>query len=599
MMKSLLSVKTTKHILPFFTCLLGYIAFTLLLRLLAPNGANLGAEKNLVFWGSLVFYLISLAGQFHLRAMIHLGAFLTLYLSTAFLQVLTHMTVNGKELVITLSFGVFLYGFYTTIHLLQNLFPCRWYRLAIQIISALLLSLLLLYPLCFWGYYAMSGQFLTVDIVLTLFQTNLSEALAFIKNFVNPLYAFAALLGTAALFTLAARQQEYILPPPKKRAFALIILLAAFSIAKLPAAMDCQAGSLILTTKYELEAYKNYGENQKKREAQLKSTASLQLTQSEKGIYLLVLGESQTRNHMQIYGYARETTPWLQKEIANGHLLLFRNAYSNTVSTVPTITYALSEKNQYNDLSLSDAYSLLEVAKAAGYKTYWLSNQFKWGPYDTPITDIAATAETQVWINNRAGDVDNASYYDEKLADVLPDLSNDTHALVVVHLMGCHWTYSDRYPKEFDRFHGGDDRVDTYDNAVLYTDHVLSRLVERLQTYPHFKGWVYMSDHGEDVDAHLGHNATLFTWPMARIPLLMSFSPSFAKENPATFRQLKAHTDAHWTNDLLYEAMTTILGIQGAPRTSDTWDIASPSYAGNPQNLKTLHGKKSLSEESQ
>lgn len=363
--------------------------------------------------------------------------------------------------------------------------------------------------------------------------------------------------------------------------------------------MDCQAGGLLLTTRYELQAYKDYGENQKKREAQLRNTTSLTLTQSEKGIYLLVLGESQTRNHMQIYGYDRETTPWLQKEADNGHLLLFRNAYSNTVSTVPTITYALSEKNQYNDISLSDAYSILEVAKAAGYKTYWLSNQFKWGPSDTPITDIATTAEKQVWLNNRAGDVDNASYYDEKLADVMPDLSHDSHALVVVHLMGCHWTYSDRYPKEYERFQGGDDRVDAYDNAVLYADHVLSRLVESLQAYPHFKGWVYMSDHGEDADAHLGHNATLFTWPMARIPLIMSFTPSFAEENPAVLQQLTAHTDAYWTNDLLYEAMTTILGIQGTPRTSNTWDIASPSYAGNPQNLKTLHGKKSLAEENQ
>ena len=598
-MKSLLSAKTAGHILSFLGCITGYIAFTLLLRLTAPNGVNLAAEKNLVLWGSLVFYLICLVGRFRLRPMILPGFFLSLYLSTAFLQILTHMTVNGKELVITLSLGLFLYGFYTAIHLLQNIFQNRWYRLTIRVISAFLLSALLLYPLCFWGYYAMSGQFLTVDIVLTLFQTNLSEALAFIRNFVNPLYLLGAIFSAAGLFALAAWQQKYILPPPSKWTFVLILLLAGVSIAKLPAAMDCQAGSLILTTRYELAAYKNYGESQKKREEQLKSIASLKLTQNEKGIYLLILGESQTRNHMQIYGYSRETTPWLQKEADKGNLILFQNAYSNTVSTVPSITYALSEKNQYNDLSLADAYSILEVAKAAGYKTYWLSNQFKWGPYDTPITDIAATAEKQVWINNRAGDVDNASYYDEKLADVFPDLSQDAHALVVVHLMGCHWTYSDRYPKEYDLFHDGDDRVDTYDNAVLYTDHVLSRLVEGLQKYPHFKGWVYMSDHGEDADAHLGHNATLFTWPMARIPLIMSFTPSFASENSAVLEELKAHKDAYWTNDLLYEAMTTILGIEGAPRTSDAWNLASPSYRGSAENLKTLHGKKSLAEEAQ
>lgn len=214
-MKSLLSIKAARHVLPFLDCILGYMAFTLLLRLAAPNGANLGAEKNLVFWGSLVFYLICLAGRFHLRGLILLASFLSLYLSTAFLQVLTHMTVNGKELVITLSFGMFLYGIYTAIRLLQNLFQNRWYRLTIRIISSLLLGIFLLYPLCFWGYYALSGQFLTVDIVMTLFQTNPAEALAFIRNFVDPRCALA-LPGMAALFALAAWQQRYLLPPPEK-----------------------------------------------------------------------------------------------------------------------------------------------------------------------------------------------------------------------------------------------------------------------------------------------------------------------------------------------------------------------------------------------
>ena len=41
------------------------------------------------------------------------------------------------------------------------------------------------------------------------------------------------------------------------------------------------------------------------------------------------------------------------------------------------------KKNQYNDLNTEQASSLIDVAKAAGYNVIWLSNQIKYGLYDT------------------------------------------------------------------------------------------------------------------------------------------------------------------------------------------------------------------------
>lgn len=54
-------------------------------------------------------------------------------------------------------------------------------------------------------------------------------------------------------------------------------------------------------------------------------------------------------------------------------------AYSNYVTTVPVLTYALTDKNQYNSVSMAQAYSLIEVAAAAGFDTYWISNQERYG----------------------------------------------------------------------------------------------------------------------------------------------------------------------------------------------------------------------------
>lgn len=52
----------------------------------------------------------------------------------------------------------------------------------------------------------------------------------------------------------------------------------------------------------------------------------------------------------------------------------FDNAYAYWLQTVPVLERALTEKNQYNDLEFNKSFSIIDIAKKAGYKTYWFSN---------------------------------------------------------------------------------------------------------------------------------------------------------------------------------------------------------------------------------
>ena len=106
---------------------------------------------------------------------------------------------------------------------------------------------------------------------------------------------------------------------------------------------------------------------------------------------------------MESYGYKRHTTPFLESFKKDPGTLLFSKAFSNHTHTVPVLTYALSQKNQYNNIPLQKAYFLIEIAKKAGYETYWISNQRKYGAWDTPTSEMAGTADHQVFINGRAG----------------------------------------------------------------------------------------------------------------------------------------------------------------------------------------------------
>lgn len=126
-------------------------------------------------------------------------------------------------------------------------------------------------------------------------------------------------------------------------------------------------------------------------------------------------------------------------------------------------------------MSLENAISILELAKAAGYHTAWISNQVQYSAWDTPITIIASEAEQQVWLNKNVGETTQTNFYDEKVLDGLQNIQIYDKMLIVIHLMGNHGSYSDRYPHSFDKFRGRGKQIDTYDNSILYNDYVISK----------------------------------------------------------------------------------------------------------------------------
>lgn len=82
---------------------------------------------------------------------------------------------------------------------------------------------------------------------------------------------------------------------------------------------------------------------------------------------------------------------------------------------------------------------------------------------------------------------------------------------------------------------------------------------------------IYLSDHGDDADKHLGHESSKFTYRMAHIPLIMLFSESFMQNRRELYETLKSHKDSYWTNDLLYNVMVNILGCKGYRILSPYW----------------------------
>lgn len=112
-----------------------------------------------------------------------------------------------------------------------------------------------------------------------------------------------------------------------------------------------------------LADYSHYEKSRNERLDRLEQLKGLSVSPKAKGLYVLVIGESATRDHMESYGYKRHTTPFL-KASKRPRNPAFSKAFSNHTHTVPVLTYALSQKNQYNNIPLQKAYSLIEIAKS-------------------------------------------------------------------------------------------------------------------------------------------------------------------------------------------------------------------------------------------
>lgn len=571
----------------FLKVLLGYIVLTavtsLLMQEFSPRHTIFLLVDSLLFFGG--------AALFQDKKQYYKGvAVLMMVFGSVFIiRAITPTAIKVWEVDNFLSFIFALTNLVLAVAALLKAGICR------RIAATLALLLLFLPVMVCWGYYFSEYSWLNVEAVMAVLQTNSSEALSYLhdKTGIGGYLAGVAYLLLAVFLGRFVTKIEF-----KRGGIGLYIGIALFvvlNIVLLVRTHDNFVLSIYEETKEYQENYDMFEKAREQRRERLANTMNLEQN-GEKGIFVLVIGESQNRTRMSAYGYQLPTTPWLDSMKDNPQMLMFQNAYSCQVQTVPALTYALTAKNQYNNIQLEDAVSLLEVAKAAGYNTVWLSNQVKMGSWGTPISVIAEEADQQVWLNTHVGNTLDTDYYDGELVNRLDSIKMSDKMLIVLHLMGDHISYQSRYPAEFDKFYN-DGMNSEYDNSILYNDYVMQQLVEKLQKNPEFKGLVYFSDHSEGINFNQSHNPSTFIFDMAYIPLYMYFSPAYISDNPDKINNLRKAEDYCFTNDLIFNTMLGVMGIRDRNLYEQNNDLTSSQYDNNLNRFLTLYGKKHISED--
>ena len=480
-------------------------------------------------------------------------------------------------------------GFFTV----QSFLPIGRLR---TIVSRTFYSVAFIVSLMLWGYYFSAGSLLNASAILAIFQTNLAEAKSYLLDYM-PWQGVCILLLLIAAYVRFLRHWTQSLTvhwggDSRTGKWLMVCACIALTLFSLYRTRDNFYKNLVGETQKGLQAYRSFTISREAR-AEAAQNDLAGISQGNPGVYILVIGESQNRLHMSAYGYDKETTPWLDQMKNDAHTVFFTDARSCHTHTVPVLSYALTDKNQYNQRELSKSLTLIEAAKAAGFHTVWLSNQVRYGAWDTPTSVIADEADEQVWLNGHVGETTDTNVYDGNLVDSLKQVKATDKTLIVIHLMGNHGSYRDRYPQEFSVF-AGDSPEALYDNSIRYNDFVVQNIYEAAKAMPNFQGLVYCSDHADDVDRNLGHDASHFTQDMTKIPFYMIFSDAYEAKYPGILQELRAHKDNRFTNDLLYNAMLGIMGIVVPADYEEQNDLTSADYNADKARFRTLHGQQEL-----
>lgn len=304
--------------------------------------------------------------------------------------------------------------------------------------------------------------------------------------------------------------------------------------------------------------------------SQVNSNVTLTENNSKIKNIVFILGESTNRNHMHLYGYYLPNTPNLDALNKKGELSVFTDCISPHSTTIAVLSKLFTFCDYESDKEWFHYNNLIDVMNAAGYKTYWLSNQETSGIWGN-VAQIYAThsdvsAFTRIRDSREDYGIEDGELF-PLIDDAIAHRSEDRN-FYVIHLMGGHGLYYNRFPYSFSKFSKDDiqlpisdgkkEIVAQYDNALYYNDYIVSSIIDKFRDSETLV--IYVPDHGEavydegeDMSGHIEENPTHH---MIEIPVIMWASDKFKAKYPEKWAQIQnAVKRPYMTDDMIHTVL--------------------------------------------
>jgi arylsulfatase A-like enzyme len=283
-------------------------------------------------------------------------------------------------------------------------------------------------------------------------------------------------------------------------------------------------------------------------------------------------------DHLSTYGYARQTSPYIDKLAAQG--VVFDNAFSSTSYTLPSHVSMLTglyprehgvEWDTYNRLATNGLPMLSEALTQEGYRTggfsgntFWFTREQGFGrgfshfeDFFTTLADMALRTfygrGFELYIMRKIGldDIPARKHASDINHSVVKWITQDADRpfFVFINFMDVHDPYLPALPYRT-QFSDQDgiggilnwrvgrtdpklspaelqSEIDAYDGAIAYTDHQIQLLLEQLQADGYLENTliVLTSDHGEAFGEHdLYLHAHSLYREVIEIPLILHWA---------------------------------------------------------------------------
>lgn len=493
---------------------------------------------------------------------------------------------------------LFIFSTFTIFYFIISFFNSKIKKFFSNLIIFFFSLLFLIEAILYYNF----NSIISLNFIQILYETNSKETIEFLETYLtlsNVLFfCFISIFLFIFYFILSSLIKKLIKKEKitdKKFIIILILIIFSFfhdlikdSFEKNLDKFDCsRIINLIQENKKNIDIYNNLSIILKNDD-----TIILENNSSIKN-FVLILGESISRNHMSLYNYQHKTTPLLTALKEEGNLFVFNDIISPHAQTIPAIKKIfsfLSYENE-NRKEWYDYKNLINIMNKAEYKTFWYSNQESYGKYGN-IPAAIASLTNYSFFNTTKEALDNNLY--DTFLNTFDKIKGEKN-FIVFHLMGAHASYNNRYPDNFNFFNKNNynfkfkskynDRVIEYDNAILYNDFVVSNIISLFKDQESIV--LYFPDHAEetlDFREFIGHGDSKYSKYMLEIPFLIFISDKLKNSNPNLIKNIKNSVNNPYMTDDVIHTILDILNIN-TPDFDKTRSIINPNFNKNRKRI--------------
>jgi len=427
------------------------------------------------------------------------------------------------------------------------------------------------------------GVFIDADMIRNVVQTNVHEATDLI-TLSGCLWLFVSGIIPAVLLARTRIQYRHF---ARELLFRLLYIgvglgvVAAFAATSYKEYVSFfrnhdQANKIVNTINYTYGTERYFHEEAEKRRVFVWLDRNAHLAPYPDDLYtvlIFIVGEAARAANFSLQGYGRDTNPRLAKE----DVIYFKDMTSCGTLTnisVPCM-FSSSDRKDFNVNDAQFTQNLLDLLAASGYDLLWREN-------DSSCKDVCDRVPTEdmVAIGNRkycfVGYCQDGALIDG-LKGKLSAIRKNT--VIVLHTMGSHGpSYYQRYPDEFKKFTPTCDTADlqncsqeaivnTYDNTILYTDYIISSVIDLAKQLPNLQiSVMYVSDHGESLGEN---NVYLHGLPygiapaeQTHIPFLLWMSETMTKYGYIDSACLRRKAGKALSHDNIFHSLLGLLEVK-------------------------------------